>query len=211
MFCAAQRFNQFNFGHYKKWVIVEDTCSCMLMGHSTKLGQFSWHTVSEKLCILSTVTMFAQVEFCIKSIVVATFLQYSSFTENQYYGPKVHVMLYEYGVHVTLVKREICIEERCRRKATVTGMILAGHYYLYSLHTNLQQIISSFMCSRRSHTYVTWTPSYFLTQLILWCHSKQMAAPWMAILDVLIGFVVYFLHSCFEARALVIGTGLTYM
>ena len=29
-FYAAQRFNQFNFGHYKKWVIDVDKCSCTL-------------------------------------------------------------------------------------------------------------------------------------------------------------------------------------
>ena len=29
-FHAAQRFNQFNFGHYKKWVIDVDKCSCTL-------------------------------------------------------------------------------------------------------------------------------------------------------------------------------------
>ena len=27
---AAQRFNQFNFGHHKKWVIDVDKCSCTL-------------------------------------------------------------------------------------------------------------------------------------------------------------------------------------
>ena len=27
-FVAAQRFNQFNFGHYKKWAIDVDKCSC---------------------------------------------------------------------------------------------------------------------------------------------------------------------------------------
>ena len=27
-FYAAQRINQFNFGHYKKWVIDVDKCSC---------------------------------------------------------------------------------------------------------------------------------------------------------------------------------------
>ena len=30
MFYAAQRFNQFNFGRYKKWVIDVDKCSCTL-------------------------------------------------------------------------------------------------------------------------------------------------------------------------------------
>ena len=29
-FYAAQRFNQFNFGHYKKWVTDVDKCSCTL-------------------------------------------------------------------------------------------------------------------------------------------------------------------------------------
>ena len=29
-FCAAQRFNQLNFGQYKKWVIDVDKCSCTL-------------------------------------------------------------------------------------------------------------------------------------------------------------------------------------
>ena len=29
-FYAAQRFNQFNFGHYKKWVINVDKRSCTL-------------------------------------------------------------------------------------------------------------------------------------------------------------------------------------
>ena len=29
-FYAAQRLNQFNFGHYKKWVIDVDKCSCTL-------------------------------------------------------------------------------------------------------------------------------------------------------------------------------------
>ena len=29
-FYAAQRFNQFNFGHHKKWVIDVDKCSCTL-------------------------------------------------------------------------------------------------------------------------------------------------------------------------------------
>ena len=29
-FYAAQRFNQLNFGHYKKWVIDVDKCSCTL-------------------------------------------------------------------------------------------------------------------------------------------------------------------------------------
>ena len=31
-FYAAQRFNQFNFGHHKKWVIDVDKCSCTLYG-----------------------------------------------------------------------------------------------------------------------------------------------------------------------------------
>ena len=30
MFYAAQRFNQFKFGHHKKWVIDVDKCSCTL-------------------------------------------------------------------------------------------------------------------------------------------------------------------------------------
>ena len=29
-FYVAQRFNQFNFGHYKKWVIDVDKCPCTL-------------------------------------------------------------------------------------------------------------------------------------------------------------------------------------
>ena len=29
-FYAAQRFNQFNLGHHKKWVIDVDKCSCTL-------------------------------------------------------------------------------------------------------------------------------------------------------------------------------------
>ena len=29
-FYAAQRFNQFNFGHHKKWAIDVDKCSCTL-------------------------------------------------------------------------------------------------------------------------------------------------------------------------------------
>ena len=29
-FYAAQSFNQFSFGHYKKWVIDVDKCSCTL-------------------------------------------------------------------------------------------------------------------------------------------------------------------------------------
>ena len=29
-FYAAQRFNQFNFGHYKKLVVDVDKCSCSL-------------------------------------------------------------------------------------------------------------------------------------------------------------------------------------
>ena len=29
-FYAAQIFNQFNLGHYKKWVIDVDKCSCTL-------------------------------------------------------------------------------------------------------------------------------------------------------------------------------------
>ena len=29
-FYAAQRFNQFNFGHHEKWVIDVDKCSCTL-------------------------------------------------------------------------------------------------------------------------------------------------------------------------------------
>lgn len=48
-------------------------------------------------------------------------------------------------------------------------MILAGHYYKYFLHTNLQPTISSFMFSWRSHsTNVTWTSSYFYPNLMEW-------------------------------------------
>ena len=44
-FCAAQRFDQFNFGHYKKCVIDEDKCWCTLYSSLfviTKEKKKSW-------------------------------------------------------------------------------------------------------------------------------------------------------------------------
>lgn len=52
-----------------------------------------------------------------------------------------------------------------KKEVIERGMILAGHYYKYLLHTNLQPMISSFMFSQRSYsTNVTWTSSCFLHQ-----------------------------------------------
>ena len=56
--------------------------------------------------------MFAKIEFSIKSIANYVY-KYSRFMVNQYYRSKVYVMLYEYDVHVTLVKREMFINQRC--------------------------------------------------------------------------------------------------
>lgn len=52
--------------------------------------------------------------------------KYLSLTVNQYYRPKVYVLLYEWDVHVTLVKAELCTKQRFWREATVRRMILAG-------------------------------------------------------------------------------------
>ena len=38
-FYAAQRFNRFNFGPYKKWVIDVDKCSCTFTAHFKKASQ----------------------------------------------------------------------------------------------------------------------------------------------------------------------------